>query len=176
MDGFLLSANTAEKLSELIAQTPGGAVGHKGGAPSRQVSHVIVLAEEGGEYLGKATSYNTDIENWIIYNDEIVIREPNQEKLTVGRRYLAVRSGLIDDLYFFVTQAVNSEDTNNNPGSSSGSSSGSSGSGSGAGLCVLTDVYCEAGSLMGVAQQLTGTVTIGGVSYPVTFSLGECPA
>lgn len=171
VDGFILSPGTADKLQDLLDERPGAVKGGANrGGPARQDCFIRVVTWDDTTKQGTCVveEFNGSTLSWASVGDasQTILKSANDERLTTGKRYLAIRYGNNSGTYSTMGAAVFVAVSPSIDGGSSASS------GSGSGVCVLTDVWCDKGGVYGDVQKLTGYVSIGGSNYPVTFQLG----
>jgi hypothetical protein len=164
---FYLSDNTADDVNSLIQQRKGDTTYGRGknGSP-RGMTFCYVTAGTHSPYTA-TTCYPYANGSWEYYTTGVSLIEVNGNKLSIGQYYLAVQTG---------------DDGSGNPvfvcgipgaagfGSSASSTAGSNASSSGSTIPTITDVYCSGNSVMGTQQKYSGSVTIGGIAYSVSFT------
>lgn len=168
VDGFILSPNTADRLIDKLDERPGAS---KGGAlrggPARQDCFIRVVSWNDTTKQGTCVvdEFNGSTLSWESVGDssQTLLLAANNETLTTGKRYFAVRYGNNSGTYSTMGTAVFMAVSPSIGGGSSGSS------GSGNGVCLLDDVWCNNGGVYGSEVRLTGYVSIGGTQFPVTF-------
>lgn len=169
---------TAKRVQELVRQSPSPKVGFGGKGGVRQVSHVRVTGLVQGMdrvYTGMPTVYRPDEDTWEEF-DECIVSDANGDCLDIGKRYGAVRYGILEvsgTTYRYFKTLGCSCAVCSSSGSGSGSGSSSSSGGGGNTFCVLDDVWCESGGVSGNQKSISGYITIGGTRYAVTFVEGS---
>lgn len=168
-EGYLVGPDTKQEIENVLLEKPGNNQSKPGrGGPVRQVCSVRVVTWDDTTKRGTCVveELNGNTLAWESFGtaSQTILKSANDETLTVGKRYPALRYGNYGGTYTTMGTAVFCAYTF--PFSASSSAS----SGSGNGVCILDDVWCQGGGVYGNEVRLTGYVSIGGVQFPVTFS------
>jgi hypothetical protein len=93
---YVLSQNTANELKKLIDAKPGSSTGHNNQAGQRQVGYVLITSErEGyeGQFWATVQAYDVVLSNWRSFDPCLVLKANDDDIISVGKRYQAIRFG-----------------------------------------------------------------------------------
>jgi hypothetical protein len=93
---YVLSLHTANELKKLIDAKPGSSTGHNNQAGQRQVGYVLITSKrEGyeGQFWATVQAYDVVLSNWRSFDPCLVLKANDDDIISVGKRYQAIRFG-----------------------------------------------------------------------------------